>query len=593
MPSRIRILSEQLANMIAAGEVVERPASVVKELVENAIDAGARQIHVEIEGGGKALIRVTDDGCGMGEEDLLLAVERHATSKIASPDDLFSLDSLGFRGEALPSIASVSRMYLRSRTPDAPAGRELYLEGGVVRHLREWGMAPGTVVEVRNLFFNTPARLKFMKSNDTESGHVADLVCRLALSSLPVRFTLVTDGRETVTAREPTLAARVTEVLGSGIATHLHPFRRESQRLTVHGLLSSPAVTRSNPGYIYSYINGRFVRDKVVQHAIMAPYRTMLEKGRYPVVVIFIDIAPQEVDVNVHPTKHEVRFRDQGFVHDAISAAVSQGLSSLHPATVMGLPATPPPSPSPPHERLYSIRESLVRYGSRTENHPPPLPFSHQSAPRPISPSPLPVPVSHEGGGEPSPLDLEIIGQFRASYILCRQGDDLLIIDQHAAHERVHFERLRLEFARGSLERQGLLFPHTIHLSHAQAALVREHGAFLELLGFTIEHFGGDSWVVKEVPRILASAEPSTILVDILDDLKAFDRSNLLQEMVDAILMKIACHSVVRGLHPLSHPEIDSLLSAMSSTERAGFCPHGRPVIARITRREIERLFKR
>jgi len=595
MASRIRILPEQLANMIAAGEVVERPASVVKELVENALDAGARQIRVDIEGGGKRLIRVTDDGCGMGEEDLLLSVERHATSKIRSSDDLFALSSLGFRGEALPSIASVSRMYLRSRPAGAISGRELYLEGGVVRHFHECGMAPGTVVEVRSLFFNTPARLKFMKSNETEAGHVADLIARLSLAALDVRFTLVVDGRETVRAFDPTLTGRVAEVLGKGV-TDLHPFRLETPRLTVHGLLSSPSVTRSNPGYIHSFINGRFVRDKVVQHAIMAPYRSTLEKGRYPVVIIFIQIPPGEVDVNVHPTKHEVRFRDQGGVHDAISRAIAEGLTSLHPAPPLRFsPPSPTPSPSAA-DRLDSIRETLARYAGKPETRHPPLTLTYH--PAPPSPPHLPerdlpprwTPPPQE---VTSPADLEIIGQFRASYILCRQGEDLLIIDQHAAHERVRFEELRAEFSRGSLERQGLLFPLTLHLSHHQGSLVREHEALLDLLGFTIEEFGGGSWVVKEVPCILASADIATTLVDILDEIGTIGRSTVVQEKVDSLLMKIACHGVVRGVHPLSLPEIETLLETMATTDRAGFCPHGRPVIARILRREIERLFKR
>lgn len=595
MSSRIRILSEQLANMIAAGEVVERPVSVVKELVENAIDAGARRIGVEIEGGGKRLIRVSDDGCGMTEDDLLLSVERHATSKIASPEDLFALSTLGFRGEALPSIASVSRMYLRSRRHEEPSGRELYLEGGAVRHLREHGMAPGTVVEVRTLFFNTPARLKFMKSNETEGGHVADLVSRLSLAFPEVRFTLTIDGRESVKALDPTLPGRIAEVLGKGISSELHPFESRSPGLTIHGFLAPPSVSRSTPGSILTFVNRRYVRDKVVQHAVLSPFRTTLEKGRYPVVVIFIDISPDEVDVNVHPTKHEVRFREQGMVHDAIGDAVSQGLSRILSLSVPSTPFLPTPHRSPESDRLSSVAERLERYGHRIPAVlPRPALSAHHGGTRDETKGTTHAePAVGDESGVPLSGGREIIGQFLGMYILCRDGDDLLIIDQHAAHERVRFERLRKEFAGGSLERQGLLIPLTIELTHHQSALVKEHEALLDLLGFTIEPFGAGGWVISEIPRILEGVDSVRLFVDIMDELEVIGRSAAAEDAVDSLLMKMACHSVVRGVHPLSMAEMDALLAAMSETERAGHCPHGRPVVARLSRRDIERLFRR
>lgn len=596
MASRIRILSEQLANMIAAGEVVERPVSVVKELVENSIDAGARRIGVEIEGGGKRLVRVTDDGCGMGEEDLLLAVERHATSKISSPDDLFSLSTMGFRGEALPSIASVSRLALRSRLADAVAGKELLLEGGVVRHLREHGMPVGTVVEVRDLFFNTPARLKFLKSAETEAGHVADLVGRISLAHPGIRFTLTVDGRKTVSALDPTLEGRAHEVLGRGMASQLSPFRLETERVAIHGLLAPPTVNRSNPGQILAYVNGRFVRDRVIQHAVLAPYRTTMEKGRYPVVIVFIDLPPHEVDVNVHPTKHEVRFREQGKIHDLISEAISSGLA---PLAAIGIRSTdrivtfhPSPAVRTPRPAGLFLSEFAATYAvtGETTLAPPLVPAGDEGEVTIVSP---PLPETSLPASRPLLPDLEIIGQFLGMFILCREGEDLLIVDQHAAHERVRFERLRRELAAGGVERQGLLFPRTMELGHRQSATLMERYDLLESLGFSLCHFGGTGWAITHVPRLLEGVDPEAVVRDVLDELESVGKSSRADEATDHLLMTIACHSAVRGAQQLTHEEIGSLLRSLSETERSGHCPHGRPVLVRLGRREIEKLFGR
>ncbi|HEY5973908.1 MAG TPA: DNA mismatch repair endonuclease MutL [Geobacteraceae bacterium] len=601
MAQRIKILPEQLTNKIAAGEVVERPASVVKELVENALDAGSTDVIVEIEAGGKRLLRVTDNGCGMSREDALLALERHATSKIVADDDLFNLSTLGFRGEALPSIASVSRFTLASREAAALEGTEIYVEGGRVREVKACGMAAGTVVTIRNLFFNTPARLKFMKSTETETGHVGDVLTKLALSRPEVRFTYLNEGKTVFQALPGDLSSRVASVLGNRLASELHPLTVTDGQLRLHGLLGGPATSRSAATALHTFINGRYIRDRVVQHAILQGYRQVLERGRYPVVVLFIQLPPAEVDVNVHPTKHEVRFREQGLVHGSIQGAVE---TFLRGAPWLKITPFMPASPAAV-SRTESVRESLLRYATAPSQ--PSLAHLHRGpaeAPRPVAPLPAAAtePVATPDRvhpAEPSAstggyfTDLTIIGQFNAAYILCQAGTDLVIIDQHAAHERVAYERLRQEFDAGGVEGQGLLFPESLELTHGEAAVVREHGVALASLGFDLEHFGGTTWLLKGVPRLLAAASPVATFRDLLEEFQGLGKSRQVAELVEEMLATVACHSVVRGRHSLSTTEIRELFGQMDRTDFAGHCPHGRPVVRTITLAELEKMFKR
>lgn len=591
---RIRILPENLTNKIAAGEVVERPASVVKELVENSLDAGCCEIIVEIEAGGRRLIRVTDDGSGMSREDALLSLERHATSKIASDDDLFALSTLGFRGEALPSIASVSRFTLATRQGGAIEGTAIYAEGGRIKEVKACGMADGTVITVRNLFFNTPARLKFMKSAETEAGHVGDLLTRLAISRPEVRFTYLNDGKTVFKALNGTMEDRVAALLGRSIAGALYPLDATVEGVTVRGLVARPDVSRSAAGHLYTFINGRFIRDRVVQHAVLQAYRNFLERGRYPVVVLFIEVPAGEVDVNVHPTKHEVRFRQQGIVHDVVQGVIEDALRPTpwlrkDVSTPVSAPVTERRQPTASSERVAEVRELLVNY------RPSPAP----SRPFFQPPSPV-VPAPRRPDEEPErPVDrgyfsrLAIIGQFHASYILCQDGSDLVIIDQHAAHERVAFERLKAQFAAGGVEEQGLLFPDTLELSHREAAELREHGEDLLRLGFDLEQFGGTTWVVKGVPRLLSGKDYLRILRDTIDEFQAVGANRTVADAVEEILTRIACHSVVRGEHPLTFSQIEALFAQMDATDFSTNCPHGRPVLQRLTRAEVERMFKR
>lgn len=604
MSQRIRILPEILTNKIAAGEVVERPASVVKELLENALDAGATDLVVEIEGGGKRLIRVTDNGGGMSREDALLALERHATSKILIESDLDGIATLGFRGEALPSIASVSRFTLASREPDSIEGSEIYAEGGRIKEVKACGMASGTVVTVRNLFFNTPARLKFLKSPETEAGHVGDLLTRMALSRPDVRFTYLSDGKAVIRAASGDLPSRVVTLLGKGIGNSLYPVDYDDGYLRVEGLVSSPDCGRSAQSNVYAFINGRFVRDKVVQHALMAAYRPVMEQGRYPVVVLFVGIDPAEVDVNVHPTKHEVRFRQQGRVHDAICVAIGEVLRRTpwirESSPVFAAPATVAERSSVSGQRVAEVRESLVSYASSPQGRAPEFRkertlYADVDAPERTTDyrqaeRVLPSDSSERGGYFSS---LTVIGQYRCQYILCQDNEDLVVIDQHAAHERVAFERLKRELSAGGVAVQKLLFPETLEFSFAEAALLRESADEIGRLGFDLESFGGRTWLLKGVPQLLAGHDYLRTLRDMVGELQEMGKSRKLAEAEEELLSTIACHSVVRGVHALTRPEIQALFGQMDETDFAGSCPHGRPAFRKLTLTEIEKMFKR
>jgi len=593
MSSRVRILPENLTNKIAAGEVVERPASVIKELVENALDAGASEIVVEFQDGGKRLIKVSDNGFGMSREDALLALERHATSKITSDDDLLSISTLGFRGEALPSIASVSRCRLSSREKGTIEGTEIYGEGGKIKEVKACGMAEGTVLEIRNLFFNTPARLKFLKSKETEAGHVADQITRLALSRPDVRFSCVNDDRILFRALDGDLVERVASLLGRSLAEGLFPVTRQDNGLQLSGLAGKPECSRSAASQLYTFVNGRFVRDKVFHHAVLQAYRRFLERGRYPVAVLFLVVPAGDVDVNVHPTKHEVRFRDQSRVHDFIVSSLEEMLQSTPWIRKSPVAAVSPEivRGGQSERRVESVREALGNY------RPVPAREKFQETLfRPERTIPESIEAAEETAPEPERgffSSLTVLGRYLDEYLLCQDGEDLLIIDQHAAHERVAFERLKMQFATGVVESQGLLFPEVIELSHTEAALVAEHAAAFQKLGFDLEDFGGQTRVLKGVPRILMKSDHTRVFRDIVEELSVLGRSRTITDIQEDILMRIACHSVIRGRQVLAQQEIAALLSALDSIGFASNCPHGRPVLQRIRRADVEKMFKR
>ena len=600
MSPKIRILSEQLANQIAAGEVVERPASVVKELLENAIDAGAEELLIEVEQGGKRLVRVTDNGCGMAKEDLFLALERHATSKIASSADLFALHTLGFRGEALPSIASVSRLRLTSRPADQELGWQLYAEGGTVRQAEATGVACGTVVEVRDLFFNTPGRRKFLRSDDTEFGHLAEVVTRLTLARPDIHVRLSHNGRTHLEAyRHQRLEERAAALLGRTLVAEMVDLEAESaDGIILSGLIGTPGLTRASAGHVYVYVNGRFVRDRLLQHAILEGYRTLLEKRRYPVAVLFLDLPPDRVDVNVHPTKHEVRFREQQLVHDFVLNAVRgrlQGKGSIVvppfsgslSAMPLNVPLSPQPAAGPAAAVVERVRESLASYGER-------LPLSTVSAGGAAGKgAALAWPAAASQAQAMLPDDWRLIGQYLNSYLLCQVGSDLLLIDQHAAHERIGFEKLKRQLVSTGIERQALLFPAVIELDHREAALVNEQLSDFARLGFELEPFGGRAFTVTAIPQLLASADPARLLRDVAEELAEVGRSGGLDKAIDQVLMRLACHAMIRANQALARPEMEALLRELREIDFGSHCPHGRPVVRRMSRSEIERLFHR
>ena len=592
MSASIHLLPENLCNQIAAGEVVERPASVVKELVENSLDAHATQITIEIEGGGGRLIRVSDDGDGMGKDDVFLCLERHATSKIASSADLFRLQTLGFRGEALPSIAAVSRLTVRSQTATAPEGWELYVEGGTVKKAGAIGLPAGTTIEVRDLFFNTPARRKFLRKEETEFGHIAELVTRLALCSPEVQFQLVHNQRTILNApRQHRLEERIATLLGRPLLAELVKVDRTEPGagLALQGLISHPNLHRSSSAAIYTYINGRYVRDRVVQHAILDGLRHLFPRGRYPVAVLFLAIPGASVDVNVHPTKHEVRFSQQALVHDFIAGAVKEalrpGIESLG-------------CERPTVDRNYGSSES---YGE-TVTLPVAEPVSAFVAPMtgdvPQVSEPVvvwssqPAVVAPFAGSYFS--SLRIIGQFRASYIVAEDDDHLLLIDQHAAHERIGFERLRREFHGGAVARQGLLFPQIMEFDFKETALLTEYLQPLHRLGFELEPFGPRTFALKAVPQLLAGRDNfSQLLHDLAGDLGELGVSRRIEDALDSFLLLISCHGMVRARQKLTPAEMAALLNDLDGIDFNAHCPHGRPVYSRLSDAEIARLFRR
>jgi len=616
MSQRITILPESLTNKIAAGEVVERPASVIKELIENALDAGATEVIVEISNGGRRRIRVTDNGHGMSREDALLSLERHATSKIRSDKDLESILTLGFRGEALPSIASVSRFTLASREPSSLEGTEISIEGGRVREVKTCGMAPGTVITVEQLFFNIPARLKFMKSAETETGHVGDVMARLAVSRSDVAFTCISDERDLLRVQRSDLQRRLAQVVGRDSSAQLYELDGSNEDVSVSGYVCGPVLARSGLQSIYTYINGRFVRDKVVQHALMQAYRGVIDRGRYPVVALFVQLPPGEVDVNVHPTKHEVRFRRQSFVHDAIQAAVAEVLSRSPWLSVSSVRAPVPvttPTGQAYRERIAAAAQTSLAMPPRREfngyserqdtvrSSAPPTPVGAAtsmnlavSEPQtPFQPLQATQSLPDTAASAPYFSSLSVIGQFHSEYILCQSGTDLVIVDQHAASERVAYQRLKQQCRSGGVESQRLLFPETVELTFGEVAAAERFSVELAGIGFELEPFGGATMMVSAVPRLAERGNAIGLVREIVSDLAQLGTSAAFQELLDGLLARIACHSVVRGIHQLEGRQISELLRSMDETEFAASCPHGRPVSHVITLADLEKIFKR
>jgi DNA mismatch repair protein MutL len=574
---RIRVLEESIAIQIAAGEVIERPASVVKELVENSLDAGAARIQVDLEGGGADLIRVADDGSGMTREDAILAFERHATSKIRNAEDLKTIASFGFRGEALPSIASVARVTLTTSIAAPQGGARVRIHGGVVAGIEPAPHPRGTTVLVEGLFFNAPARRKFLRSRSTETAHIADLVARIAAAHPATAFTVKSGDREC--ASWPASAGfreRVAQILGPEAAS-LVPIAGASGPTRITGLASVPSLHRSTPREQHLFINGRPIRDRRILHAVQEAYATLLPRGRYPVAYLFLEVPLDEVDVNVHPAKSEVRFLRASAVHDLVREALLAGLGVSRPVYRPAGPAPGLAEPAPEIHREPPVPE-VVRRGDVEAEAPPGVALP--GAPRDVrrlfdSPGIAPL------------------AQYRDSYILASAPDGLVIVDQHAAHERVLYDRLMRRGRAGGVERQRLLFPVTVEVSAAERQAFDEAAAALEALGFGVGPFGDGAIIVDEVPAPIGTSAVDKLMRDLLGEILDWRRPEGVERLRQRLAASAACHAAVRANHPLDGDRMRSILSDLMHTESPMTCPHGRPALLRLTLDQIEKQFRR
>lgn len=585
----IRELPVQLVNQIAAGEVVERPASVAKELLENALDAGARRVELDAEGGGVRLLRLRDDGSGIPKAELPLALARHATSKIASLDDLERVATLGFRGEALPSIGAVARLSLVSRTAGEEHGWRIDGDGqghygAAVPAPRE----PGTTVEVRDLFFNTPARRKFLKSETTEFGHLDTVVRRIALARDELELVLRHNGRAVLqlqsAADEAGRMRRLQALVGSEFTAQSLHIAQDSGGLRLHGWLARPTYSRSQPDLQYFYVNGRMVRDKLLSHAVKLGFSDVLFHGRHPAYVLYLELDPARVDVNAHPAKQEVRFRDSRLVHDFVFRTVQEALSgtkpgsSTHngPAQTAPYPAAVRPLyPSGGGQLPMQVADTLAAYGALHESGAAPVPGM-------AVPSAAAVP----------PLGYAL-AQLHGIYILAAAPDGLVLVDMHAAHERITYERMKAALATGRVVSQPLLVPLNVPVSRREAELAEGAGDALATGGFVVARRGPETLSIREVPALLAREDVAKILRDLLADLAEHGESRRIAESLERVLASSACHTSLRAHREMNLAEMNALLRDMERTPRADQCNHGRPTWTRLSLMELDRLFLR
>jgi DNA mismatch repair protein MutL len=648
---RIHVLSEAVANKIAAGEVVERPASVVKELLENSIDAGSTRIKIQIEAGGKKLIQVTDDGCGMVRDDAMLAFERHATSKMKNAEDLLSIATLGFRGEALPSIASVSRLRLETRTPEEASGSVIEINGGKIFKVEEAGVPPGTSITIRDLFFNTPARKKFLKAESTELSHIASLVTHYALAHPEKHFELHS-ATNAVLVAAPVAGhtERVYQIFGKEVLDQMipltavqplehaglpqpPPWRRqeasESQppidpgELRVHGFVSKPEIQKLNRNSIYIFVNGRLIHDRLVHHAITEAYRNILPPTVYPVILLFLELPAEEVDVNVHPSKTEVRFRQNTVMHDFVRDSVRAALmkarpvpqftteiaarptasASLTPGAHAAEPAAPRQSayPSllshdftlkapvtPAATERFQFRDGIsVEANAAVSLAREPLITGNGCTP------PLMDEPELADDLPPSLATLKPLGQIRESFILAVNDDGLWIIDQHVAHERVLFERILNQRRSQKVESQHLLMPLLLELTPAQQALFVEISDELAKNGFENEPFGARSIAIRTAPAGVDASQVEKMLHELLDQIAREDQAINMEKVRTRIAASIACHAAIKVNMPLEQNKMEWLLAELAKTDCPMTCPHGRPIVLRYSMKDIQKAFKR
>jgi DNA mismatch repair protein MutL len=612
---RIHQLPPSVITKIAAGEVIERPASVVKELLENAVDAGSTRIDVEVEQGGVEMIRVVDNGCGIAAEDLPLAFASHATSKLAGADDLFRIGSLGFRGEALASIGGVGQVTLQSRPADQPSGAEICCHGGQLSEVRVWNGSPGTRIEVRHLFFNTPVRRKFLRTIGTELAHLSEVFTRLALSYPNVHWTLRHNGKPVYEVpASASLLDRIRLFFGKEISERLYPVNADAGSVRLSGYIADPVCERGNAKLQYVFVNGRWIRDRSLGHALQEAYRGLLMSGRYAVAFLFLELPPDQVDVNVHPTKVEVRFRDGNALHHLAFTAIRERLRAQNltphlqaPSTISvsyayGSPndrpllADPPPwsltADAPPAPTL-PFSSSATAAQPRTFMALPPESATPAHAHSTGNGAADSTSVPHRGSpSQPSPDSLKAI-QLYDTYLVLETDAGMLVIDQHALHERILFEGLKERIRSGPLETQKLLVPEPVDLSDEEAARTLEHRDALAELGLEVSDFGGGTVLLSSYPALLSRRSPQSVLRAVVDHLVNQDRPPSREVLLNNLLSLMACHAAVRAGDPLTPEEIAALVEQRDLADDTHHCPHGRPTALLFSKQDLEKQFRR
>jgi DNA mismatch repair protein MutL len=582
MPRKIEVLPESISQVIAAGEVIERPASVVKELMENAIDAGSLEITVELKAGGLQLIRVVDNGEGMDQEDVPVAFQRYATSKIKNAEDLYAIHTLGFRGEALPSIAQVSKMTLQTKTPHSLSGTKVICEGGEIKTISERGCPIGTEVEVKHLFYNIPVKRKFLKSVRSELRYALNHFLRLSLSHPTISFKFIHDGRtlhEHLKTESPLV--RIEAIFGKEIYRHLQPIGFEEGGIWISGFASLPSFSKRNAEGIYFYVNQRFVKDRMIYKAILDAYRHILPSNQFPVVILFINIPPSTVDVNVHPTKAEVKFKDPERVYQAVFAAIRMVL-----------------------EEGPSRSEEMAPGGGRGEwvfqKSVQPSFFVQETLSPPFSLASRKeecILTVQEGGRIQWEAEKKwpytVLGQIRGTYILCEGEGNLIFIDQHAAHERILFEKFKKEYENRSMISEKLLLPILIELSVEESYILESSGEALKGIGFEIEPVGEKLFAIQSIPSFIDQKDPKEIVREILDELSFLEKQGKGKETIHTLLVTLACHSAIRGNFILKKEEMDKLVENLAPFHPTTTCPHGRPIFFVLPLDDLKKQFKR
>ena len=638
--TKINKLSPRLANQIAAGEVVERPAAVVKELLENSVDAGASRLEIEIEQGGIKLIRIRDDGCGVGKDDLPLAVARHATSKIHDLDDLEGVETLGFRGEALASISSVSRLNMISSDEDSGTGWKVVTEGrDMDAQVLPAAHPKGTTVEVRDLFFNTPARRKFLRTEKTEFGHLDDVVKRLALSHFSVAFIVRHNQRVVHSLKAATSEAeedrRVASVCGPNFIQNAVRVDTEVGGLRLWGWMGLPTFSRSQADLQYFFVNGRHVRDKVVTHAVRQAYRDVLYHGRHAAYVLYLELDPKGVDVNVHPTKHEVRFRESRQVHDFLFRSLYRAIAEVTPDdTLVDAGGTESASASVAQGQIVgefreqaalglgsgggqdaAVLEPAILAGQQIAGQQiagqqiagqqalPPGYYAQTgystAASAPVRETMQGYAALHEAEGVQSTGQEQVpplgyaVAQLHGIYILSENRDGLIIVDMHAAHERVTYERMKLSWASQSMKSQPLLVPVSMAISRGEAELAEDQAELFQQLGFSLQRMGPETLLIRQIPVFLRDANVEQLIRDVISDIKTHGSTELVEERINTLLSTMACHGSVRANRRLTIPEMNNLLRDMERTERSGQCNHGRPTWTQMGMKDLDKLFLR